>query len=215
MARNRPQKPTRVLGLTGPIACGKTTVGDILLELGVGERIDADRVVHALMAAGTPVTRAIAHRFGNVLSPDGEVDRRRLGTLVFADTAALRDLELITHPAVRVEIRARLSAPRAKGATVIIDAVKLLQSDLLSLCDAVWVITCPAELQMTRLQTNRGMSPTDAAARLAAQPSLEGSSVTAIIENSGSLNELRRRVECHWSALSREWAQQANPTDTS
>src|SRR5947209_282339 len=100
MAADSARRAPRNLGITGPIGCGKTTVGDILLELGALERIDADAVVHELERSGTEVTHAVARAFGeDLLGPDGSVDRARLGAIVFRDANELRRLEAIVHPA--------------------------------------------------------------------------------------------------------------------
>lgn len=192
-----------ILGLTGPIACGKTTVGDLLLELGAIERIDADRVVHGLMTAGTPVTREIAEAFGTgVLATDGSVDRARLGEIVFANPTALRRLEAIVHPGVRREIQRMLAGLRGRQGVVVLDAVRLLQSELLPLCQSVWVVRCDPAEQRRRLTENRGMTESQAESRRAAQPSFESSAVTYVIDNSGSLEDLCRQVEGGWRELS-------------
>jgi dephospho-CoA kinase len=203
MAGNPAQRNPRVLGLTGPIACGKTTVGDTLLRLGALIRIDADEVVHELMAPGTPTTLAISTEFGvSVLRPDGGVNRKALGDLVFADHALLRKLEAITHPAVRQEIRHRLARLSPDDGWVILDAVRLLQSELLPLCDAVFLVMCDRERQWERLTRNRGMTAPSAETRISAQPKFEHPLVTRVIENLGSLQELASQVEKAWLELS-------------
>jgi dephospho-CoA kinase len=197
------QRPApRILGLTGPIGCGKSTVGDLLLELGALERIDADQAVHQLMLSGTPTTGQIRSVFGpQVIDPDGSVDRTALGELVFADPQALARLEAIVHPAVRQVIRSRLSDLSRHTGIVVVDAVKLLQSELLEVCDAVWVVRCSAETQMHRLTETRHLTESAARSRMAAQPSFDHPRVTTVIDNSGSMEDLRRRVERAWSAL--------------
>lgn len=202
----------RVLGLTGAIGCGKTTVGDLLLGLGALERIDADTVVHSLMAPGTVTTAAIADAFGpRVMNDDGGVDRGTLAARVFADAAALRTLEGITHPAVRAEIRRRLRDLAGHDGIVVVDAVKLLQSDLLPLCDAVWVVRCPLEEQVRRLTELRGMTGTAAAGRIAAQPSFEHPRVSRIIDNAGSRRDLERQVSAGWNDLLSAWPDVVKP----
>jgi len=206
----RPKAAPRILGLTGPIACGKTTVGDLLLDLGALERIDADRVVHELEGSDTPTAREIRTLFGDeVMNPDGSVNRQRLGGIVFANPEALRRLEGVVHPAVRSIIRARLEKLRDRAGVVVVDAVRLLQSDLLPMCDAVWVVQCPANAQMRRLTEIRKMDAAAAMARLAAQPSFEHPRVTEVITNAGSLQKLRRQVESAWQAALKAWEQSA------
>jgi dephospho-CoA kinase len=202
MARGHSPGAPRILGVTGPIGCGKTTVGDLLLELGAVERIDADRVVHGLMAAGTPVTARVRQAFGDeVIAADGSVDRRHLASIVFSDSRRLRALEAITHPAVRDAIHARLREQRGRDGVVVIDAVRLLQSDLLQLVDEVWVVTCPQQTQLARLTTTRRMTHSEALDRIRAQPSFEHSRVSRIIMNAGSREDLRRQVEAAWTSF--------------
>jgi dephospho-CoA kinase len=202
MDRRYPQHSPFILGLTGPIGCGKTTVGDILLELGALERIDADRVVHQLMGPGTPLSTEIARTFGaDVVRPDGSVDRTALGQLVFRDRTKLRQLESLTHPMVRRVIRQRVEAYAGQTGVVVVDAVKLLQSDLLPLMDTVWVVQCGQETQMQRLTERRKMSAEDATARLRAQPSFEHEAVSQVIQNNGSLMRLRENVSEAWADL--------------
>lgn len=133
------------------------------------------------------------------IAPDGSVDRARLGTVVFANEAKLRALEAIVHPLVRREIRRRVEELRAREGVIVIDAVRLLQSDLLPLTHAVWVVTCKRAVELERLTGRRGMTPEEAERRLAAQPPFEGPRVTRVIENSGSLHELRDAVEAAWA----------------
>ncbi len=205
MAGNSSVRSPRILGLTGPIACGKTTVGGLLLRLGALSRIDADSVVHELMVVDTPANAAIQHRFGpNVIAEDGSVDRGQLGNLVFGDPAALRDLEAIVHPEVRAEIRRRVQSYANQAGVVVVDAVKLLQSDLLPLCEAVWVVHCEREVEMARLVEIRGLSPDAARHRLDAQPIFDSPAVTWVIDNSGSLTELEAQVHAAWEALTQQ-----------
>src|SRR5947209_2132832 len=110
MAGSKPQGVPRTLGITGPIGCGKTTVGDMLLELGALERIDADRVVHGLMAPNSVTTKRVRETFGDgVMASDGSVDRSALASVVFSKPDRLRALEAIVHPAVREAIRSRIA----------------------------------------------------------------------------------------------------------
>jgi dephospho-CoA kinase len=202
MDRGDARSAPRILGLTGPIGCGKTTVGDVLLDLGARERIDADHVVHALMAPGTATTRQIRDAFGDgVIAVDGSVDRRRLAAIVFRDAERLRALEAITHPAVRESIRTRLDQLCGQNGVVVVDAVRLLQSDLLPLVEEVWVVRCAPDAQLERLTTLRGMAPDDARARNEAQPCFDHPRVARVIDNSGSLADLRREVAAAWGSF--------------
>lgn len=202
MATRPARAATRILGLTGPIACGKSTVGDILLELGAIERIDADAIVHGLMVAGTETTARIREEFGaQVLRADGSIDRAALGQIVFDDPVALRRLEGIVHPAVRQRVRAGLYELSGREGVVVVDAVRLLQSELLELCDAVWVVQCRRKVELDRLMMNRRMARAAAEARLAAQPAFDHPRVTLVIDNSASLEGLRRQVVAGWQDL--------------
>ncbi len=190
-----------ILGVTGNIASGKTTVGRMALDLGATLYIDADAIVHALYAPGQPVHAAVAAAFGaGVLAPDGQIDRRALGALVFNDPAALRRLEAIAHPAVESAIVAQL-APLPAESIAVVDAVKLLEGGLARRCDAVWLVTCDPAEQRRRLIADRAMTPAEADARLAAQPDRAAQThlVQAIIDNSGALDATRAQVVAAWA----------------
>jgi dephospho-CoA kinase len=165
-------RPVRI-GITGPIACGKSTVARWLGERPGVVVIDADRVARDVLAAGTAETEAVYARFGDELrTPDGELDRAALGRIVFSDGSALRDLEAIVHPAVRPRILAEVDAADAAGAVaVVIEAIKLVEGGLADLCDEVWLVTCGPEVQLERL-VGRGSSRDDARDRIAAQGDL-------------------------------------------
>ena len=187
----------RIIGITGNIACGKTAVGKMLLELGVEKYIDADALVHGLYLSGQPVARELATIFGDaVMAEDGSVDRQALGALVFQDPAALRRLEAVVHPAVGVAMLEALSAVSPTGIAVI-DAVKLLEGGSGALCQSKWLIICPEEQELARLMARNRLSEDEARARLQAQPSNERRLplVDEVIDNGGSLVETRRQVE--------------------
>ncbi len=187
----------RILGITGNIACGKTAVGRMLLDLGVEKYLDADALVHGLYLSGQPVARELAATFGDaVMAADGSVDRQALGALVFQDRAALRRLEAIVHPAVGVAIMEALATVSPTGIAVI-DAVKLLEGGSGALCQSKWLITCPGDQELARLMARNGLSEDEARARLQAQPSNERRLplVDEVIDNGGSLVETRQQVE--------------------
>lgn len=188
-----------LLGLTGNIACGKSSVGELLRTRYAADYIDADRLVHALYAPGTSETQAIAARFGqHLLGPDGTIDRRQLGDRVLGDPAALRELERILDPGVRAAIERRLASSDAR--VVVLDAIRLLEGGLAARCQAVWVVVCDPSLQRQRLQSSRGLSAEQAALRVAAQrPQAEkAAQATAVISNDGTLDELAMQVEQAW-----------------
>jgi dephospho-CoA kinase len=201
-----------VLGLTGNIACGKSTVGQLLAERYAAEYVDADRLVHALYAAGTPQTAAIAARFGaELIQPDGTIDRRRLGDIVLADAPALRDLERILDPGVRQAIENRLMQTRAQ--VLVLDAIRLVESGLYRRCDAVWVVVCDPELQIQRLQATRNFSREQAALRVSSQAPVADKlrHATAAIHNSGSLADLEAQVAAAWERSVDPYLQSSPP----
>ena len=190
-----------VVGLTGNIATGKSTVAAMLGELGACV-IDADKLAHWAMAAGSEVNRRIVERFGRqVLRPDGEIDRARLAPLVFADPSALRDLEGIVHPAVVEETLHRVAA--CKQPVVVVEAIKLFEADMQRHCDAVWVVTSSRQQQIDRLVRARDLSPSQAELRVDAQPPAEEKIAQAdlVIGNDRALEETCAQVVRAWNAI--------------
>ncbi len=197
----------RILGITGNIACGKTAVGKMLLESGAERYIDADAVVHRLYLSGQPIALKVGEVFGSsVLAPDGSVDRKALGDMVFRNAEAMRRLEAIVHPAVGQAIADELAAV-SPGGVAIIDAVKLLEGGSGALCQSRWMVICTEEQELARLIARNGMSPDEARARLRAQPPVEPRLplVDEVIDNSGSLEETRRQVEAAYDRFLRRF----------
>ena len=191
-----------VLGVTGNIACGKSTVLQMLAERGA-ETLDADAVYHALIAPGAPLWKALRERFGtDILGKDGTIDRRALGSIVFADPAALAELDALTHPAVVAEVTRLIDESRAS--VMVIDAVKLVESGLADACDALWLVTCDPDQQVERLMRRNRLSREEAERRVALQPSLEAkrARADAVIDNSGSMEATRLQVVTAWQRLS-------------
>jgi dephospho-CoA kinase len=189
-----------LLGLTGNIACGKSTIGQLLADRYAADYVDADRLVHGLYAADTPETRAIAARFGtDLLRADGTIDRRRLGDAVLADPAALQDLERILDPGVRKAIEARIASSTA--GVVVLDAVRLIEGGLYRRCDAVWVVLCERKVQLERLESSRNFNADQALVRVDAQPPVEAKLrfATAVIHNDASPDELVAAVDAAWN----------------
>ena len=186
------------IGLTGNIGCGKTTVGEMLQELGA-DYVDADQLVHQLLGADSPIVDQVAKRFGtDLLKADGSIDRRRLGAIVFADAAALRELEALLHPAVRVVVRRRMA--EATAPAIVVDAIKLIESGLYKEMDSVWVVTCESADQQRRLIQLRGLTVEEVRARVAAQPPQADKLPFAdvVIDNSGAPEATRRQVIAAW-----------------
>ncbi len=186
----------RILGITGNIACGKTAVGHMLLELGAERYIDADAVVHSLYLPGQPIAVKVAEVFGpDVVAQDGGVDRKKLGAVVFENAEAMRQLEAIVHPAVARALADELSTLSASGIAVI-DAVKLLEGGSGAFCQSKWMVICSHEQELARLIVRNGLSQAEAEARLRAQPDVASRMklVDEVIDNSGSLEETRQQV---------------------
>jgi dephospho-CoA kinase len=186
-----------VIGLTGNIASGKTTVGAMLLKLGARRYIDADLLVHDLYEPGQAVYKAVVAAFGpGIVNAQGRLDRRALGAIVFDDPEALRRLEGIVHPAVHAAIAAALQT-LPDDAIAIIDAVKLIEGGSARFAQSRWLVLCSPEEQLRRLITVRGFSEAEARARLQAQPPIAPKLelVDEVIDNSGSLAATRAQVE--------------------
>jgi dephospho-CoA kinase len=201
VTRRRPSASRRLIGLTGNIGTGKSTVAAMLAELGA-EVIDADHVAHEVMQAGTLGHRRVIEAFGpDVLDPDGEIDRARLGAIVFADPAALMRLEAIVHPATLEAINRRVAATPA--AVVVVEAIKLIESGMADGCDSVWVTTCRPEQQVHRIMGGRGLTRAQAEQRVRAQPPQEEKIAHAdvVIDTTGSLSRTRAQVQAAWERL--------------
>jgi dephospho-CoA kinase len=187
-----------LIGLVGPIGCGKSTVAGWLAERG-GRVIDADAVAREVTAPGQPGHEAILQRFGDAFRrPDGTLDRGALGRHVFADPAALAELERIVHPLVRPRILAALADARTADVPVVaLEAIKLVEAGYAAMCDEVWLIACPPEDQQRRLVA-RGLSAHDAAQRAAAQAGMAETLArvaTRVLDTHGSLAEVHARVD--------------------
>ena len=194
----------RVIGLTGGIASGKSLVSQQLAERGAVV-IEADKVGHEAYRQGTETYRAVVEAFGReIAGPDGEVDRRALGAKVFADPEARRRLEEIVWPAMRSLMEERLAELRTQGASVaVLEAALLIEADWLPLADEVWLVTASPETARRRLMERNGLTAEQAESRLRAQLTNEKRRAYAdvVIENDGSLEELRRAVDEAWSRL--------------
>ena len=193
----------KILGLTGDIACGKSTVARLLGERGA-RHLDADLQVRELYG-DLDFAAQLAARFGDILSESGAVDRAKLAPLVFDNPANLRDLESLVHPAVAALRARQLADLRAQGCDVaVVEAVKLLESGQGAACDEVWCVFAAADVQLRRLIENRGLNQDDARARLLNQPSraekrdLAGGVPLVWIENSGTPAQLEEIVAREW-----------------
>jgi dephospho-CoA kinase len=190
-----------VVGLTGPMGAGKSTVAAVLRELGA-RVLDADAIARDEQSRGTTGYSAILQQFGTeVLGEDKEIDRRKLGDIVFADPRRLEQLERILHPRVIARIlQARKMLPAEQ--TLVVEAIKLLETSLRSVCDRIWVVLAPRDQLLPRL-AQRGMSDAGVTARLAVQASEDEfrRAADVLIENDGDRDALRVAVAAAWSKV--------------
>ncbi len=187
-----------VIGLTGNIGTGKSVVRRMLEHMGAFG-IDADAFSHRAIAKGAPGYSRVIETFGRwVLGPDGEIDRVKLGRLVFSDPAALAQLEAIVHPLVLQAVDWMVS--RSQKPVVVIEAIKLLEANLVKVCDSIWVVYAPPEVQLGRLMQKRGMSEAEARQRITVQPPQEQKVAAAneVIRNTGSFEDTWRQVMASW-----------------
>ena len=194
-----------VVGMTGNIATGKSTVLAYLAGLGA-RVIDADRLAHRAMEPGGPAYDGVIAQFGpGLVRADGLIDRQKLGQIVFAEPVKLQALEQLVHPAVFALAQQEMRQATAEGAQVIIiEAIKLLESGrLLTLCDEIWVVTAPETAQLARMMHDRGMSEEDARRRMAAQsPQAEKvARADRVIDNGGSSAALRQQLDELWQTV--------------
>jgi dephospho-CoA kinase len=201
-----------VIGLTGGIGSGKSTVAAMLGELGALV-IDADKIGHEVYLPGTEGFRRVVDAFGaDVVAPDGTIDRRRLGARVFADPAALARLNALVHPLIGDEIRGRIqtalaakeSATADAARPIVIEAAIMLEAGW-RFFDRIWVVVVSREVAIARVTASRGLARHEVEQRIDAQLSNEERRRIAdlVIENDGTIAELRAKVEAAWHGLRR------------
>lgn len=202
MNRRWPEKV--IIGLTGNIATGKSAVLRMVSERGA-LALDADQIVHEILENDPSMQAAIAVAFGDHLRlRGGSIDRAALGAIVFNDAEALRDLEQLLHPAVRLEVKKRVD--KSDAPVVIIEAIKLLEGELAELCDEIWVTRCPRSLQLQRLTICRGLDEETAAGRIDAQNPQEAKVARAdvVIDTDGTMEQTREQVERAWQRVAEQ-----------
>jgi dephospho-CoA kinase len=191
----------RIIGLTGGIASGKSSVARILEALGVVV-VDADQLAREAVAPGEEAYRSIVAEFGEgILNPDRTINRKALAKIVFADSAARRRLERITHPAIARLAEERLAALRNRGTPVVVYMAPLLiEAGVSSRVDEIWVVYADRETQVARLMLRDGLSRDEALQRLAAQMTMEEKRTYGriVIDNSGTPEETERQVKDLW-----------------
>jgi len=196
--------PTRVIGLTGGIASGKSTVAAILRELGA-PIVDADVLARQVVEPGQPAYDDIVREFGrDVLAADGSIDRKLLGARIFGDAAARARLNAITHPRIGAAGQAEIARHVAAGAPVVIyEAALIVENGLWRGLDGLIVVSASPEAQLARTLARDGLDESAARARLAAQLPLADKLAVAdhVIDNSGTLDETRAQVAALWKRL--------------
>lgn len=193
-----------LVGLTGGIGSGKSTVGRMLERRGA-ILFDADLLARDAVAPGTPGHAAVVERFGaQVLDPDGGIDRSALAALVFTDPRARADLEAIVHPEVFRLLSEVVDPYRSTGKVVVFDAPLIVETGFHEACDVVLLVTAPVSTRIERLMRYRGMLADDAETRIASQASEEERERIAdiAIRNEGGLEDLEREVDRVWEELS-------------
>jgi dephospho-CoA kinase len=193
----------KLIGLTGGAGSGKTTVAGMFRERGAAV-VDADQAAHSVYDPGTPGFDAVVREFGPAYVSDGQIDRARLGELVFRDPDARRRLDAIVHPLVRDWMAERTRIAIERGAQVIVQDVPLIfENGLEPIYAEVVLVYVPEEVQVARLVGGRGLSESRARAIIASQMPIEEKKRRAqhVIDNSGSLDATRRQVERLWAEI--------------
>jgi dephospho-CoA kinase len=190
------------IGLTGGIGSGKSTVAQILGEFGA-PILDADKVAHTTYAPGGPAYDAVIAAFGvQVLAPDRTIDRKKLGAVVFGNAEQLNKLTSIVWPATFESIRRNVAELRASGAKlpIVVEAAILIEANWQPLFDEIWLVRAPREQVVTRIEIQRGLKPSETETRIRAQLSDEerAKHATLVIENNGSIEELRDLLKTVW-----------------
>ncbi len=195
----------KIVGLTGGIGAGKSTVARMLAAHGA-VIVDSDEIAREVVAPGTPGLAEIVDAFGaGVLQQDGSLDRPGLGRIVFNDDAALRRLEQITHPRIQAESARLIAAAEAAGAPVLVHDIPLMvESGAQATFETVIVVEAPDDVRLERL-AGRGLPRDQALERMKAQATNEQrrEAATYLIVNAGSTDELRARVDEVWAELTR------------
>lgn len=190
-----------VIGLTGNIATGKSVVRRMLEHLGA-YTIDADALTHRTYAKGAPGYQQVIDKFGKwLINKDGEIDRKKLGNLVFSDAEAMKQLEAIVHPLVRQATE--ILTKRASQSVIVIEAIKLLEGELRMVCDSIWVTNAPEAVQVERLMRKRGMNRDQALERIHMQSAQSAKVAVAniVITNTGSYDDLWKQVSEAWKEI--------------
>ncbi|HXG20397.1 MAG TPA: dephospho-CoA kinase [Methylomirabilota bacterium] len=198
----------KTIGLTGGIGAGKSTVSQILTELGAFV-IDADKVGHEIYSPGKEAWTQVVAAFGtDILAPDQTIDRKKLGAIVFGSDDARKTLNSIVHPLMFHDIRRRIDEKRAEGFTkpIVVEAAILIEANWLPLVDEVWVVVADKHAVINRLAAQRGLAAKDTEARIASQLSdaERVKHAQVVIVNDGSREELMKKVQAVWERIAWE-----------
>ena len=193
----------RLIGLTGGIASGKSTVSRILRELGA-HVLDADELAREAVKPGSPALLELSRRFPFAIAPDGTLDRAKLGEWIFSRPEERAALEAILHPRIRELFRQRTEALALSGVQeVVYEAPLLIENGFDRMMDAVLLVAAPREVQLSRLMARNGLTRAQAEARLASQLPIDEKAklATVVIDNSGDLAATREQVARAWKSL--------------
>jgi len=193
-----------VIGITGGLGSGKSTVAQIFRQKGV-RVLDADKIAHGLLFPGTNSFRQIIKKFGTAILKDGHIDRSRLAGIVFADARKLKKLCSIIHPQVVKEVKAQIRSFRARKTRsfLMIDAPLLFEAGLDALCDHIIVVYASPKVQVARIQKRNHWTKHEILKRMNAQMSIKKKVVRAdfVIDNQGNINQTKKGVEKIWQEL--------------
>ncbi|GBF35456.1 dephospho-CoA kinase [Desulfocucumis palustris] len=201
----------RVIGLTGNIGSGKSTVSRRLKKLGAAA-LDTDRIARDVVAPGTPGLDLIVKTFGNhVLTPEGELDRAKMGDMVFKDPGARAKLEAIVHPLIFREVVKKIDEYKSGHNTapaMVVEVPLLIESGMHRLMDEIWLVAVNPEIQLNRIMSRDKLSPEQAFQRMNSQMPQEKKIefATKIIENNGTPEETEARVDELWQEIARDHA---------
>ncbi len=197
----------KVIGLTGRIGSGKSTVSKYLGELGAVV-IDADKVTHKVLSPGHEIGRNVIAEFGKgILIPDGEIDRKKLGDIVFNNPEALERLTEIMHPPMYEIVKNRIEEHRRRGTIVVIlEVIALIEANWTPLTDEIWVTIASEDTVIKRIKEQRGMSEEQILSRIRSQLTTEEwiKHADIVIENNGDFNELKTKLDEQWARLTRD-----------
>jgi dephospho-CoA kinase len=198
-----------VIGVTGGIACGKSSVTARMQEHGFSV-IDADRVAREVVESGQPILKVIEQTFGQeIIKTDGTLDRKKLGSIVFSDPNQLQRLNSITHPAILKRVQAHIETHAAKGAKwVVYDAALIIENGLSPMLHKLVVVLCSPEIQLNRLMKRNQLTQLEAELRISKQTTnpIRREHADFVIENDGTLEELYRATETLISQIENTWA---------